>query len=120
MNLLQRTDQAWKAWLFAVMLILGVVASLLQGFLQESLGQEVAIKIAFAGIGLIIGSLIFAGRSIVCPKCELKLFLHAFREQGFFSWFSWILQQESCPRCGHPETPRASGVKRKTKGMKRP
>jgi len=119
-NLLQRTDQAWKAWLFAVMLILGVVASLLQVFLHESLGKEVAIQIAFAGIGLIVGSFIFAGFSIVCPKCKLKLFLHAFRKEGFFSWFSRVLEQEVCPRCGHPETPRAVGAKRKSKGLKRP
>jgi len=118
-NLLQRTNQTWKAWLFVVTLILGGIASLLQGFLHEALGKEVAIQIAIAGIGLVIGSFIFAGLSITCPKCELKLFLHAFREQGFFSWFSWILQQESCPRCGHPETPRPVGAKRKPKGLKR-
>ena len=119
MNLLQRTNQTWKAWLFAVMLILGGVACLLQGFLHESLGKEVAIQIALAGICLLIGSFIFAGLSIACPKCELKLFLHAFREKGFFSWFSWILQQESCPRCGHPEASRPVGTKkRKVKGLK--
>lgn len=120
MNLLQRTDQAWKVWLFVVMLILGCVASLLQGFLYESLGKEVAMQIAVAGIGLVISSFLFAGLSITCPKCELKLFLHAFKEQRFFSWFSWILQQESCPRCGHPAAPRQTGSRRKAKGLKRP
>ena len=120
MNLLQRTNQGWRAWLFVVMLILGGVASLLQGFLYEPLGKEVAIQIAVAGIGLIVGSFIFAGLSIVCPKCELKLFFHAFRERGFFSWFSWVLEMESCPRCGHPEKPRPAGSRRKAKGLKRP
>lgn len=120
MSLLQRTGQIWKVWAFAGMLITGSVASVLQGFLAESLGKEVAIQIAFAGIGLIVASFFFAGNGIACPKCELKLFLHAFRTQGFFTWFSWILQQESCPRCGHPEKPRPAGAKRKGKGMKRP
>lgn len=119
MNLLQRTDQAWKVWLFVVMLVLGGAASLLQGFLYDALGKERAIQLAFAGIGLIIGSFIFAGFSIACPKCGLKLFPHAFRTQGFFTWFSWILQQESCPRCNHPEVPRPVAAKRKAKGMKR-
>jgi hypothetical protein len=119
-NLLQRTNQAWKAWIFVVMLILGGVASLLQGFLYASLGREIAIQIAVAGIGLVVGSFLFAGLSITCPKCELKLFLHAFREKGFFSWFSWILQMESCPRCGHPESPRPVGARRKSKRLKRP
>ncbi|MCM2263747.1 MAG: hypothetical protein NDI73_00990 [Desulfuromonadales bacterium] len=120
MNLLQRTNQAWKAWVFVAMLTVGGIVSLLQGFLYASLGKELAIPIAVVGIGLVIGSFIFAGFSIVCPKCELKLFIHAFRERGFLSWFSWIVEQESCPRCGHPEKPRTVGAKRKTKGMKRP
>jgi len=119
-NLLQRTGQAWKVWLFCVMLVLGGTASLLQGFLYEPLGKQMATQIAVAGMGLVVGSFIFAWRSVLCPKCELKLFSYAFKHQNFFSWFSWLLQQESCPCCGYPDTPRPGSVKRKTKGLKRP
>ena len=119
-TLLQRSDQTWKIYLFMALFVLGSLATLLQGFLYPSLGRELAMQIALGGIFMIVGSFIWAGQSVACPKCALKLFYHAFRHQGFFRWFSWLLEQETCPKCGYGEVQRTAGAKKRAKGLKRP
>ena len=102
------------------MLVAGSAATLLQGFLYGPLGKEVAMQIAVAGMVLVVASFVWAGLAIRCPKCDLKIFFHALTKEGFFSWFAWLLQTESCPKCGHPETSRRAGSRSKAKGLKRP
>ena len=119
-SLLQRTNQLWKIYVFGGALILGCAATLLQGFLYEPLGKEAAMKIAVAGMALVIGSFIWAGLNIRCPKCQLKVFFHALRHKGFLSWFAWLLQAEDCPQCGPAQVPRTASLRRKAKGLKRP
>lgn len=120
MSLLRQSGQVWKVTLFMAMLVLGCLATLLQGFFYEPLGRELAMQIAWGGVGLIIAGIIWAVQAITCPKCRLKLFVHAFRTQGFFTWFAWVLQAEVCPRCGHGQAPRSPGAGRRPKGLKRP
>jgi hypothetical protein len=120
MSLLQRSNQQWKVWLFAALLVLGSAACLFQGFLYEPLGREAAMQIAVGGMGLVIGSFLWAGGAVKCPKCELKIFWHAIKKEGFLSWFAWLLQVESCPQCGYNDAPRTLAPKRKAKGLKRP
>lgn len=120
MSLLKQSGQMWKIHLFLGMLVTGSLATMAQTFLTGSLGRELTTQIAVGGVGLIIGSFIWAVQAIICPKCQLKLFVHAFRNQGFFSWFAWLLQLEVCPKCSHGETPRSTTYRKKTKGLKRP
>lgn len=49
------------------------------------------MQIAIGGMVLLAGSFVWTGMSIVCPKCQLKLFFHALRNKGFFVWFSCLL-----------------------------
>jgi hypothetical protein len=120
-SLLQRSNQEWKVWLFVVMLILGSATTLFQGFLYEPLGKEMAIRIAVAGMGLIVVGFVWTGIAVKCPKCQLKIFWHAITKEGFFSWFSWLLQVEACPHCGYNKSsPPTAPPKRKNKGLKRP
>jgi hypothetical protein len=119
-NLLQRTGQLWKIYLFMALLLLGCAATLLQGFLYEPLGRELAMQIGLGGVAMIAGGFFWAGQDITCPQCRLKLFYHAFRHQGFLRWFGWLLQVESCPKCGHGEQPRSAAARKKGKGLKRP
>lgn len=120
MTLLQRTSQVWKIYLFMALLLLGSALSLLQGFLYEALGKELAMQVGFGGVALIVGGFFWAWQDVTCPQCRLKLFSHAFRHHGFLRWFAWLLQTESCPKCGHGETPRSSAPRKKGKGLKRP
>jgi len=119
-TLLQRTDQAWKLYLFMALFVLGCAATLLQGFFYASLGKELAMQVGIGGIFLIIGSFIWAGQNVTCPKCQVKLLYHAFRHHGFFRWLSWLIEQEVCPKCGYGEVPRPTGPRKKAKGLKRP
>lgn len=120
MSLLQRTEQTWKIYLFMGLFALGCAATLLQGFFYAPLGKELAMQIGLGGIFLIVGSFVWTGQNLTCPKCHLKLFYHAFRKQGFFSWFSWLLLLEQCPQCSHGETTRSTGSRKRAKGLKRP
>lgn len=120
MTLLERTDQNWKIYLFMGLFVLGSLATLLQGFLYEPLGKELAMQIAMGGIFLVVGSFIWTGQNVTCPQCALKLFYHAFRFHGFFRWFAWLLEQESCPKCGYGTAQRSTGPGKKAKGLKRP
>jgi hypothetical protein len=119
-SLLQRTNQLWKIYVFGGALALGCAATLLQGFLYEPLGKELAMKIGVAGMALIIGSFFWAGLNIRCPQCQLKIFYYALKHKGFLAWFAWLLQEEDCPQCGPAEAPRTGGIRRKAKGLKRP
>ncbi len=118
MTLLQRTGQSWKIYTFMALLFTGSAMSLLQGFLYAPLGKELAMKIAIAGMGLVVISFVWTGVAIRCPNCQLKLFVHAIRKEGFLRWFSWLLQVESCPGCGHGTAPRPPAARRKGKGLR--
>lgn len=120
MTLLQRSGQLWKIYLFGAGLLLGSLATLCQGFLYQPLGKELAMQIALGGVGLIVGSFVWAGNAIRCPQCELKIFFHALRQRGFLSWFAWLLQQEECPQCAYGGRSPAGRGGRKAKGLKRP
>lgn len=121
MTLLEQTGQGWKVWVFGVLLVLGSAATLLQGFLYAPLGRELAMQVAVAGMGMVVGAFVWAALGIRCPQCALKLFYHALRKQGFFSWFAWLLQAESCPGCGYGAAPRPPRpARRKARGLKRP
>ena len=120
MSLLRRSGQIWKVLLFVGMLVLGSLATFMQGILNDPLGSKLALQVAWGGVGLIVASLFWGAQAVICPQCGLKLFVHAFRNQGFFTWFAWVLQVESCPACGHGEVPRSSAPRRKAKGLKRP
>ena len=120
MSLLKQTNQLWKIYVFGVALLLGSAASLLQGFFYEALGPRLAMQVGMFGIVLLVGGFVWAGFNVRCPNCQLNLFVHAFKTHGFFSWFAWLLQAESCPQCGQPEPPRATGPRRRAKGLKRP
>ena len=120
MTLLERTGQNWKVYLFIGLFVLGCAASLLQGFFYASLGKDLAIQIALGGVFLIVGSFVWAGQNVTCPKCQLKLFYHAFRHQKFLHWFAWLLQLEACPKCGPAAEPRRPRSGKKSTGLKRP
>jgi hypothetical protein len=120
MSLLRQSGQTWKVSLFIGMLVIGSLATFLEGVLNDPLGDRVALWVAWGGVGLIIASIFWGAQAVVCPKCDLKLFVYAFRNQGFFTWFAWVLQTETCPGCGHGSAPRSAASRRKPKGLKRP
>lgn len=99
MSLLERSKQRWKISLFIGLMALGAVVTLFQGFLYEPLGQDLTVKLVVGAMFLIIVTFVWAGQSIVCPKCELKLLYYAITKVGLGTWYVWLLTEEECPKC---------------------
>ena len=62
-------------------------------------------------IGAFLGlaTLVSASLAIRCPNCKLSLVWFALSRKSTGSWLSWLLDENTCPRCGHrPKTKDAS------------
>lgn len=119
MSLLERSNQRWKISLFIVLMGLGAVMTLFQGFFYEPLGQELTIQLVVGAMVLIIITFIWAGQNIVCPKCGLKLLYYAIIKVGFGTWYIWLLTEEQCPKCHFSGQPDATvGSRGKSPGRR--
>jgi hypothetical protein len=98
-SLLKCSGQRWKIFLFITLMGLGAVVTLFQGFLYGPLGQDLTVRLVVGAMFLIITTFVWAGQSIVCPQCHLKLLYHAIIKVGFASWYVWLLTAEQCPKC---------------------
>lgn len=99
LSLLERSNQRWKISVFIALMALGAMVTLFQGFLYGPLGQELTVKLVVGAMILIIVTFVWAGQSIVCPKCELKLLYYAITKVGLGTWYVWLLTEEQCPKC---------------------
>ena len=62
-------------------------------------------------IGTFLGlaTLVSASLAIRCPNCRLSLVWFALSKKSTGSWLNWLLDEDTCPRCGHkPKTQGAS------------
>jgi hypothetical protein len=44
-------------------------------------------------------SLAWAGYSVTCPECDLRLLHHAMKTQPASRWLHWVLNASECPKC---------------------
>lgn len=58
--------------------------------------ERVSVVLLISGILTGILGLIWAAFSIVCPKCQSRLFWLAVRAQPQSNWLSWLLASEKC------------------------
>jgi DNA-directed RNA polymerase subunit RPC12/RpoP len=64
-------------------------------------------------IGTFLGlaTLVLASLAIRCPNCRLSLVWFALSKKSTGSWLDWLLDEDTCPRCGHkPDTKGASNA----------
>ena len=98
-RLLERTRQWWKLRLS----ILGVVISLLIPLVPRSVSQGAADRelLFYAAVSALLaaGSLIVLFWGISCPHCGAKWVQLSARQPGG-RWLQWLLNLQSCPRCG--------------------
>jgi len=54
-------------------------------------------------IGALLGltTLVSASVAIRCPNCRLSLVWFALSKKATGSWLNWLLDEDTCPRCGH-------------------
>ena len=91
--------QQWKLWLLGAMV--GIMGLLI--FANARVGAYLGIHasavelvgLAFGVITLIVGCLI-----IRCPSCGLSLLWHALSKKSLAKWLEWLLDVQTCPRCG--------------------
>ena len=58
-------------------------------------------------IGTFLGlaTLVSASLAIRCPNCRLSLVWFALSKKATGSWLNWLLDEDTCPRCGYrPQT----------------
>lgn len=123
MTLLQRTRQVWKLYVFVTLMALGAGITLLQSFLYRFLEKETITYLVIGGMILVIGVFAWAYASITCPNCKLKLFWHSITKEGLGTWFTWLVNLETCPHCenrdGRPASPPGQGKSRSGSGRQR-
>jgi len=99
-------SQRWKLWLAGVA-VGGVATSY---FLPEGASgalspRPVILEVVATVIGL--GAMFAAWASVRCPNCGLKLVWHAMSTKSANDWLRWLLDAESCPKCGYHPPPGA-------------
>ena len=56
---------------------------------------------ALTGTFLGLATLVSASLAIRCPSCRLSLVWFALSKKSTGSWLNWLLDEDTCPRCGH-------------------
>lgn len=79
---------------------LGAGVTLLQSLLYRLWEKDFITTIVIGGMLLVMGAFGWAGVSIICPHCKLKLFWHSITKEGLGKWFTWLVNLEKCPQCG--------------------
>lgn len=92
----------WKLWLCALAVAaLGacyVWPTALATFFDTN---STMLKIASSPAGLIV--LVGACLMIQCRACGLSLVWHGMSTKPANDWLTWLLDVQTCPRCGHEE-----------------
>lgn len=95
-SIIKKTGQAWKLYVFAILLVVGFICTFWgQAHTQDVYGGAVL------GIGLFAGltSLIFPAVAVRCPSCGARWFWLAISEIHKDHWLNTILNFTACPRC---------------------
>ena len=119
LNMLKRTNQLWKLYVFIASMVLGAGITLFQSFLYRWLQKETIIALVIVGALLVVGAFAWAIVSITCPNCKLKLFKHSITNEGLGTWFIWLINLEKCPQCGSTDGLPAPTNKQGSKAKRR-
>jgi len=94
--------QRWKVWLCALAVAaLGacyVWPTALASFFGTS-PTILTIAASLAGLIVLVGACLM----IRCRACGLSLVWHGMSTKPANDWLHWLLDVQTCPRCGHEE-----------------
>jgi hypothetical protein len=99
------SSQRWKLWLSGVVLAAVATCYLVPQPLAAMFGVSptlITLSATAAGLALLIGACL----SVRCPACGLSLVWHGVSKKAASGWLSWLLDVQTCPRCGHREQSR--------------
>lgn len=97
-SLIVRSGQGWKALLVLCgsMLSLG---SLLTGFLLLDDQPALAVFFILGGVGIFVGSMLFACISIRCPHCGARWVWLSLKQEDVGDWLVAVVAQRVCRVC---------------------
>jgi len=58
-----------------------------------------AVGLFLLGGIVLLGSVFYALRRTVCPRCQLPWLMYALGEKSIHGWFSWLTTITECPQC---------------------
>lgn len=108
-SLLKSSGQAWKPYTSFALSLLGLILLLLPISSPDRYGDRASILLIVGGLGLAVGSFVWASLSIRCPACKAKLFWIAVSGHSPTDWLTWLLRRVDCPVCGHVVTDKGVG-----------
>ena len=96
----KNSGQAWKVWVFLVLLFGGFLLFTLALSRTLHLPETVAIIFVLVALGISIADFVWLSLAIRCRKCAASIGWHAMRRRDAGTWLFWLLQSDSCPACG--------------------
>ena len=82
--------------------MISVIGSFSPSILATPLGiPDYVIELVAAITSISI--LIIAARASRCPNCRVNLLFFAMGNKGAGRWLKWLVELETCPKCGYPE-----------------
>ena len=100
---IERTNQAWKIWIFIIFIFLGAISFLcmvmsINGIQIPNRNGEIEFATSF--ILLTFGALTWLILSLRCPKCAHKPVWPILKSAQVNEWLRVIAALECCPKCG--------------------
>lgn len=94
--------QRWKLWMCAAAVIaVGAcyIAPETLAALVEMSPAMLKLAASLAGLLVLVGVCL----AVRCPACGVSLVWHGVSTKSANDWLSWLLDVQTCPRCGHEE-----------------
>lgn len=94
--------QRWKLWICAAAVAAVGACYIAPDTLAALFGMSPAmLKLAASLAGLVV--LVGACLAVRCQACGMSLVWHGVSTKSANNWLSWLLDVQTCPRCGHEE-----------------
>lgn len=93
------TLQKWKLWVWGGLFAVAGLGLLVPDKIAPALGT-IPVVINLAAVLMSFIALAGASLSIRCPQCGLSLVWHGVSQKNIGGWLSWLLEVNTCPRCG--------------------
>lgn len=108
--LLTVTGQAAPLRRCAALSGIGFGAAVVAPVLMHSGHSVSAIGLFLAGALLLLGSVFYALRRTVCPRCKRPWLQYALGEKSINGWLAWLISFTECPECGLSARDTAAGL----------
>jgi len=101
------TNQQWKLRAAFAMVLIASAFMWFDSPIADFLGLP-RYTPRLIGALLDLATLVSASLAIRCPNCRLSLVWFALSKKANDSWLNWLMDEDTCPRCGHKPESRAA------------